>query len=378
MIKRAWASLRGLRGRITLLAMLLAAVVSVVLLILAWMLVRDAVAAVPQLPAGTKVQVNGSLVDADVLAEHLQEKSRSQVLLAGSVAFACVVLAAGVLAWALTSRVLRPLAEISATARRLSAESLDERIGELRPRDELAQLAVTIDDMLDRLAAAFDAQRRFVANASHELRTPLTIIRTELDVTLADPSADEAEYRRMASVVREATQRAERLVGSLLLLARTDAAGLAIREPVDLATVVRSAWESTRADAEERGLRVELDIAPAPALGDPALLERIAGNLLENAVRHNVDGGWITVRTEAHATYSELVVRSSGALVDPATVHELFEPFHRGSAERIGRSGAGLGLSIVRAAVDAHAGTVTADPVVGGGLAVTVTVPSVG
>jgi signal transduction histidine kinase len=373
---RAWPVLRGLRGRITMLAMLLAAVVSVLLLVLAWMLVRDAVAAVPQLPAGTKVQVNGAFVDASVLADHLQAKARSRVLVAGAIAFGCVVIAAGVLAWALTSRVLRPLAEISSTARRLSAESLDERIGEVRPRDELAELAETIDDMLDRLAGAFDSQRRFVANASHELRTPLTVIRTELDVTLSDRDADAAEFRRMAEVVRAAAQRAERLVGALLLLAKTDAAGLAIREPVDLATVVAHAWSAAKPEADRRLLRAEFELAPAPALGDPALLERVAGNLLENAVRHNVDGGWITVRTEAQAAYSQLVVRSSGALIDPAAVHELFEPFHRGGTERTGRSGAGLGLSIVRAAVEAHAGTVRADPVVGGGLEVTVTVPS--
>jgi len=234
-VKRAMSQLRGLRGRFTLLAVVLTAATSIVLLTLAWMLVRDAAAGVPQLPPGTTVRVNGSKVDAAVLTAQLQEQAQDNVIVAGVIAFGCVVLAAGILAWALTSRVLMPLAEISATARRLSAESLDERIGPIRPRDELAQLAETIDDMLDRLANAFDAQRRFVANASHELRTPLTVIRTELDVTLSDPDADEAEYRRMAEVVRAAVQRAEHLVGALLLLARTDAAGLAAREPVDLA-----------------------------------------------------------------------------------------------------------------------------------------------
>ncbi|MFO7192217.1 MULTISPECIES: HAMP domain-containing sensor histidine kinase [Thermocrispum] len=374
-VKRAVAHLRGLRGRFTLLAVLLTAAVSVVLLVLAWLLVRDAAATVPQLPPGTKVRVDDALVDASALTAHLQQQAQNKVVVAGIIAFGCVVLAAGILAWALTTRVLRPLAEITATARRLSAESLHERIGPLRPRDELARLAETIDEMLDRLAHAFDSQRRFVANASHELRTPLTVIRTELDVTLSDPDADEAEYRRMAEVVRAAAQRAERLVSALLLLAKTDAAGVSAREPVDLAAVVRSAWEAVRPEAEERGLRVDMAIAPAPTMGDPALLERVAGNLLENAVRHNVDGGWITVHTTADATSAQLVVRSSGRTVDPASVPELFQPFHRG-AGRVARSGAGLGLSIVRAAVEAHGGTVRAEPVDGGGLAVTVIVPS--
>lgn len=375
-VRRALVPVRSLRGRITLLAVGLAAGVSVVLLALAWTLISEAVSAVPQMPPGTRVRVDGVDVGAEVLAEHLRTQAQGRVLGAGAIAFGCVVLAAGILAWTLTSRVLRPLAEITGTARRLSAESLDERIGTLRPRDELARLAETIDEMLDRLAESFDSQRRFVANASHELRTPLTVIRTELDVTLADENADVAELRRMAGVVRAATERAEQLVGALLLLARTDRFGLAVHEPVDLAAVVSTAWRATRTEAEHRALRVEFSTAPAPAVGDPALLERVAGNLLENAVRHNVDRGWITVRTEARASHSALVVSSSGPLVDPATVSELFEPFRRGGTARTGRSGTGLGLSIVRAAVEAHGGTVHAEPVVGGGLTLTVTLPT--
>ncbi|MGH3450372.1 MAG: sensor histidine kinase [Haloechinothrix sp.] len=354
----------------------MAAGVSAVLLVLAWILVSDSVGAVPQMPPGTVVRVDGVDVEAAALADHLRAQAREKVLIAGAVAFGCVVLAAGILAWSLTSQVLRPLAEITGTARRLSAESLDERIGELRPRDELARLAETIDEMLDRLSEAFDAQRRFVANASHELRTPLTVIRTELDVTLSDENVDADELRRMAVVVRAATQRAEQLVGALLLLARTDWIGLAVREPVDLSAVVAGAWRAARAEGEQRGLRIEFQTPPAPAVGDPALLERVAGNLLENAVRHNIDDGWITVRTEAHQAHSVLVVRSSGPLIDPATVSELFEPFHRGGTARTARSGTGLGLSIVRAAVEAHGGTVHAEPVVGGGLSVTVRLPS--
>lgn len=367
---------RGLRGRITLLAVLLAAGVSLVLLLLAWTLVGEAVSAVPRMPTGTLVWVNGEQVEASQLTAYLRERARERVLLAGAVAFALVVFAAAILAWASTTQVLRPLSEITATAQRLTAESLDERIGELRPRDELAYLAETIDEMLDRLGEAFHSQRRFVANASHELRTPLTVIRTELDVTLSDENADVAELRRMAEVVRTAARRAEQLVGALLLLARTDGTRLAVSEPVDLAPVVAGAWHAVSAEAETRGLRWEFATPPAPAVGDPALLERVAGNLLENAIRHNVDGGWIEVWTEASATWSTLVVRSSGPLIDPATVSELFEPFHRGPFARTARTGTGLGLSIVRAAVEAHGGSVRAEAVPGGGLSVTVRLPA--
>ncbi|MFI7116446.1 sensor histidine kinase [Amycolatopsis sp. NPDC049868] len=367
---------RSLRARVTLLATGLVALVSLLLLWLTWNLVGDAVSAVPQLPPGTTVRVDGVEVDASAVTEHLRVYARNRVLLFGAAAFCFVVLAAGILAWTFTARVLQPLREITGTARRLSIESMGERIGEVRTKDELAELAETFDDMLDRLQAAFDAQRHFVANASHELRTPLAVIRTELDVTLADEHADEAELRRMAGVVRDATERAERLVGSLLLLARTDGAGLVAREPVDLAVIVAIAWRAVRADAEKRGIRTEFATQGAPTFGDPALLERIAGNLLENAVRHNVDGGWLDVVTQAGPQWSVLRVRSSGGLLDPAAVPELFEPFRRAGVARTARTGAGLGLSIVRAAVQAHGGTVSAEPVVGGGLSVTVHLPA--
>ncbi len=368
---------RSLRARITLLATVLVAAVSLLLLWLAWTLIRDSLDAVPQLPPGTTVEVDGVIVDATTVAEHLRAHARDRVLLFGSLSFLLVVSAAAILAWTLTSRVLLPLREITGTARRLSVESLGERIGEVRSRDELAELAGTFDDMLDRLQAAFDAQRHFVANASHELRTPLSVIRTELDVTLADEDADVAELRRMAGVVRDATERAGQLVNSLLLLARTDGAGLYQREPVDLAVVIDRAWRAVRGEAEKRGIRAKFAVEPMAAFGDPALLERIAGNLLENAVRHNVDGGWLEVVTRPGPQWSVLQVRSSGGLLDPAAVPELFEPFRRAGVARTARSGAGLGLSIVRAAVQAHGGTVTAEPIVGGGLGVTVHLPAV-
>ncbi|MCU1683051.1 MAG: two-component system histidine kinase [Amycolatopsis sp.] len=369
-------SVRGLRARITLLATGLVAGVSLLLLWLAWTLVGDSVSAVPQMPPGTLVRVDGVDVDASALADHLRAHARDKVLLFGSLAFFFVVAAAAILAWTFTSRVLRPLREITGAARRLSIESMGERIGPIRSKDELSELAGTFDDMLDRLQAAFEAQRHFVANASHELRTPLSVIRTELDVTLADDDADEAEFRRMARVVREATDRAGQLVGSLLLLARTDGAGLVTGEPVDLAVLVASAWSAVDAEAAKRSIRAEFATASAATFGDSALLERVAGNLLENAVRHNVDGGWIDVATVAGPQWSTLRVRSSGGLLDPAIVPELFEPFRRAGVARTARSGAGLGLSIVRAAVQAHGGSVSAEPVVGGGLSVTVHLPA--
>jgi signal transduction histidine kinase len=262
---------------------------------------------------------------------------------------------------------------VTATARRLTVESLDTRTGLIEARGEVAELAAGFDAMLDRLQAAFDAQRRFVANASHELRTPLSVLRTEIDVTLSDPAADLDELRRMAEVVREATRRADDLVAGLLLLARTEGAELAEVRPVDLAEVVASAVAVVRAEAGRRGLRIQVRGAPAATSGDPVLLERVAGNLVENAVRHNVAGGWVEVTTGVRDGSAELEVTSSGPLIAGDRVAELFEPFRRGPVERTAAvPGSGLGLSIVRAVVQAHGGAVHATPVPGGGLTVTV------
>ncbi|MBO0840302.1 MAG: HAMP domain-containing histidine kinase [Sciscionella sp.] len=365
--------------RIALLATLLVAVVSGLLLWLGWTLVGGVIESVPRLPAGSTVIVNGVTVRADDLSRVLVAQAHDQVLKSGLIAFACVVLAAALLAWALTGRLLRPLHEVTATARKLSAESLGERIALRGPRDEVAELADTFDAMLDRLQATFDAQRRFVANASHELRTPLAVMRTELEVTLADERADVAELRRMSNVLLSASLRAQRLVDALLLLARTDAVGLTVRERVDLADLVTSALAATRADADSRELRYTVETAPTVVIGDPSLLERVAGNLLENAVRHNVPGGWIEVsagRTGPSGPWCTLTVRSSGAEIPAERVAELFQPFRRAGAQRTGQDGSGLGLSIVHAVVSAHGGEVRAEPVAGGGLAVIVTLPA--
>lgn len=359
-----------------MLATGLVALVAAVLLVLGWQLVGTVVSAAPSLPPGTTVRVHGVPVAAEDLAETLRASAQWQVLRAGLIAFGCVVLAAALLAWVLTGRLLRPVHEVTETARRLSVESLGERIPLRGPHDEVRELAETFDAMLDRLETSFAAQRRFVADASHELRTPLSVMRTELDVSLSDPDADVAELRRMAEVVRTATIRATQLVESLLLLARTDGAGLSRREPVDLARVAHAAWEPVRRDAENLGLRVHFATAPAPTSGDPALLERVAGNLLENAVRHNVEHGTVDVLTSADPVRTMLRVTASGPVIAQERVAELFEPFRRAGAGRTGSSGAGLGLAIVRAVTAAHGGDIYAEPVPGGGLSITVCLPA--
>ena len=270
-MRRGWGRWAGLRPRLTLLSTALVASVSALLLWLGWLLVGGVAQAVPALPPGSTVRVGGVDVPAEQVSAAVGAAARNEVLWAGLMAFPLVVIAAAVVSWWLVGRVLGPLHAVTATVRRLSAESLDTRIALRDARGEVAELAAGFDAMLDRLQAAFDAQRRFVANASHELRTPLSVLRTEVDVTLADPDADLADLRRMGAIVRDATRRADDLIAGLLLLARTEALSTvdpATVRPVDLADAVAAALATTRAEAGRRGLRVQASCAPAPASGE--------------------------------------------------------------------------------------------------------------
>ena len=246
----------------------------------------------------------------------------------------------------MAGRALRPLHQVTATAQRLGEETLDQRIRYSGADDEVAELARTFDAMLDRLAGAFESQKRFVANASHELRTPLAVMRTEIDVTLSDDEADVAEYRRMAQVVRNASERANGLVDALLVLARSEAQSgrrLVRKVPADLATSVYNALSAVRAEAERLKLEVTTDLEPAPVVGDPSLLDRLAGNLIENAIRYNHLLGKLWLRTEHVDGQARLVVGNTGYEVEPADVPGLFEPFRRGGWERTGSRGSGPG-----------------------------------
>jgi signal transduction histidine kinase len=278
------------------------------------------------------------------------------------------------LGWLLAGRILQPLHEMTATARRLSGENLHERIALPGPDDELKELADTFDELLGRLEAAFDSQKRFVANASHELRTPLAVMRTEVDVTLGDPEASAADLRRMAGVVRDATRRSEALIDALLLLARSDR-GLAATGPVDLAEVTADVLAQTAAEVAAGGLEVTTDLEPAPAAGDAGLLARLAGNLVQNAVRHNRPGGRVMVSTGTGPSGAFLRVGNTGEPIAPDEVETLFEPFVRKGQARTEGTGIGLGLSIVRSVALAHGGRVSAHPRSGGGLDVELILP---
>jgi len=369
-----------LRLRLTLLNGILLVGAGGLLILLAWLIVGDLLHPAQELrPGSVVVLADGTEADARDWQRELVGGAERELLAKGLLALLAISVVGVAGAYVVAGRALRPLHQVTATAQRLGEETLDDRIGYTGPDDEVAELAATFDAMLDRIAESFASQKRFVANASHELRTPLAVMRTEIDVTMADPEADVDEYRRMASVVRDASERANALVEALLVLARTEAqAGrrLVRKVPADLAAGAAAALDAVRDEVARLGVVVTRDLAPAPVVGDPSLLERLAGNLVENAVRYNHLHGRIWVRTGSDANHSWLVVGNTGFEVDPADVPGLFEPFRRGGRERTGARGSGLGLSIVRAVADAHGGTVGATAVDGGGLEVTVRLPT--
>ncbi|WP_414685420.1 sensor histidine kinase [Micromonospora robiginosa] len=369
-----------LRLRLTLLNGVLLVGAGAILVLLAWLLVRDALRPTDELlPGTTVVLTDGRTLDAGQWQRQLVDAASRELLVKGLLALLAISVVGVAGAYLVAGRALRPLHQVTATARRLGETTLNERIGWSGADDEVAELAETFDAMLDRISAAFEAQKRFVANASHELRTPLAVMRTEIDVTLSDDDADLGEYRRMAGVVREASERANGLVDALLVLARSEAQTgrrLARRAESDLAVGTANALSAVAREVERIGLKVHTSLRPAPVVGDPGLLDRLAGNLVENAVRYNHLHGRMWVRTGTDGQRSWLVVGNTGFEVAPAEVPGLFEPFRRGGQERTGARGSGLGLSIVRAVCDAHGGTVKAVAQPGGGLEVTVTLPS--
>ncbi|MFC5827724.1 sensor histidine kinase [Nonomuraea insulae] len=314
------------------------------------------------------------------LADRVQADTLSALLPQAALALVVVTGLAAVLGWLVAGRVLRPIRVISATARRLSAENLTERVPVTTPADELSALSVTVNGMLDRIQRGvaerdrvLDSQRLFTANAAHELRTPLTTARTAIDVTLdGDPSR--AELLTMAGDVRGAVEHMQRVLDGLLLLARSQA-GLRAREPADLAALATAALDAAGARAAAAGIAVRPELRPAPVSGEPVLLERMIGNLVDNAVRYNRTGGHLVVDTGTAGGRAVLRISNSGREIAPEEARTLVEPFVHGQGTRVRTDGLGLGLSIVRAVTLAHRGRITVAARAGGGLDITVDLP---
>ncbi|MFD5204050.1 sensor histidine kinase [Streptomyces sp. NPDC058375] len=381
-----------IRIRLTLLYGGMFLIAGIVLLSIIYMLAAQALhdaGSVAFRVAGTNVQITsdtcpqlGAALNNDQLNDAIKACTSAQrqhaldsLLNRALLALVGLSVMAFAFGYAMAGRVLSPLGRITRTARRVAGTDLTRRIELDGPDDELKELADTFDDMLDRLERAFTAQQRFVGNASHELRTPLAINRTLLEVHLSDPEAP-PELHQLGKTLLATNERSEQLVEGLLLLARSDNQ-IIERKPVDLAEVAERAIDQTRAEALARKVEIRGVRASAGVQGNGVLLERIALNLVQNAVRYNVpEDGWVEVTTEARDGQALLVVSNTGPVVPAYEIDNLFEPFRRLRTERTGSDkGVGLGLSIARSVARAHGGRIIAEPREGGGLVMRVTLP---
>ncbi|MEO3794118.1 HAMP domain-containing sensor histidine kinase [Nonomuraea sp. B10E15] len=368
----------SIRWRLTLTYGALVFVAAAVLLLSVYVIVGSAIDyAWPSIEWGLNPVQNAQL-DAAWQESQRQAVQDARDALFGSAFLA--LLGVGILAliigYFVADRALRPVAQMTGTARKLSESTLaHQRIALEGPNDELKELADTFDAMLTRLNIAFDTQRRFVANASHELRTPLTINRTVLEIALSDPEASE-DLKALGRTLLEVNARNEKLIEGLLLLARSERE-LAVRKPLDVQEVAQTAVEQVVPFAQEHGVTVTTELVSAPTIGDPVLLERSVSNLLENAVKYNIpENGKVWIRTGMADGGLVVQVANTGQHVPAYEVNSLFEPFRRLHSDRVDSAkGSGLGLSIVRAVVQAHGGNVTAVPRDGGGLVVTIRLP---
>ncbi len=377
----------SIRARLTLLYGLLFFVAGLMLLVLLYaMLVRALDPAVPLRPFVERAREQTQEIREqddnrpieEQLADARSDERRSalrQVRVRGMLALVVTGGVALVLGWVVSGSVLSPIRDITLHAQQANAKTLDQRIGLAGPDDELKELADTIDGMLERLQDAFESQRRFSAEASHELRTPLAIMRAEADVALASPDATERETALARSII-QAVDRSERLVDALLALARSESS-LRDRDVVDLAELVGNVVGEQVIAADQAGIELDLTLDPAVVNGDRALLWRLAGNLIENGIRHGVRGGWLNISVGTNDGFAELKVANNGQTIPPEQVERLFRPFEQGDHVRPSSGGLGLGLSIVRAVTDAHDGTISASANPEGGLTVIVRIPSV-
>ncbi|WHM40515.1 HAMP domain-containing sensor histidine kinase [Streptomyces sp. BPTC-684] len=326
-----------------------------------------------QRPAGAEQHVRE--LERQLADVHAQQ---SRQLLVGSLI--ALVVMAGVsllLGRALAGRVLRPLRLITAATRRISAENLHQRLAVAGPADEVKELADTVDGLLARLEGSFAAQRRFVGNASHELRTPLATIRASLDVAVAKPRPA-AQTVALADRLRTELDRVDHLLDGFLVLARAQHGAFVDREHVSLDELAADALTARAIDIATKNLTVDDEVgATVRTRGSRALLSRMVENVVDNAIVHNQEGGWIRISTDHDGAEARLVVETGGRVLDQGQVDRLAQPFERLGADRTGsEKGSGLGLSIVAAIVEAHGGCLALRARPEGGLQVEAALPS--
>jgi signal transduction histidine kinase len=326
-----------------------------------------------------------------------------QLFLSSLIALGIMAVVAALLGWLFAGRALRPLRVITATARRISEDNLDERLAFSGPQDELKDLADTIDGLLARLESAFGAQRRFVANASHELRTPLATMRASLDVAMAKPEPPPVQTVLLADRLRAELDRIDELLEGFLVLARAQHGALPDLAVVSVGDLASAALAVRSGVIAAKALTVQAEVSPAGSwvAGSQALVSRMVDNIIDNAIVHNERAGWLRVAvgpvgtatvaagtgatttgaTTTGSRWACVVVENGGPVLDQAQVDQLAQPFRRlgPSGVSTGRiatgGGSGLGLSIVAAIAAAHGGTLDLCARPDGGLRVVVSLP---
>ena len=335
----------------------------------------------------TASQANAVVVELVQVAQAQTGSVLHQFLIQSAIALGIMAALSIALGWIAAGRILRPVRTIIKATRQISASSLHERLSLSGPDDEIKELGETIDALLARLEATFQAQRQFIANASHELRSPLARQRVLSQVALADPEATVESLRQAHERVIASGDQQNRLIEALLSLARGQA-GFSTRTPLDLAELVDTALSSRSEEAGRLGLIVKSDLDPASLDGNAQLAERLVANLLDNALRHNVPGGQVEVSTGTEQGRVVLTVVNTGPLIPSADAARLTRPFERLGASRVKHprahaesghgspDGLGLGLAIVQAAANAHDATLELRPRLGGGLIARVRFPA--
>jgi signal transduction histidine kinase len=326
-----------------------------------------------------QLQAQVTNLQAQIIGRPGQGRLSRDLLIASLFALAVMTVVAVALGWLVAGRALRPVREMTAAAQRISEDNLDERLAVQGPRDELKELGDTIDGLLERLEIAFNAQRRFVANASHELRTPLTTMRASLDVALAKPEPAPPQTVALAARLRTELDKIDRLLEAFLVLARAQQRSLPGQAVLPLDYLTASALTEQAGAISDRRLTVQETSAPGGAwvAGSQALIARMVENVIRNAVCHNTDGGWIRIASGTADGRACLVVENGGPVLDQEQVRELAQPFRRIGADRTGSDeGSGLGLSIVAAIAEAHGGSLDLQARPEGGLRVSIQLPA--
>lgn len=325
--------------------------------------------------AQRRVDLHNQLVfNAVVREQRISDLHRLE--LRSAIALAIMAVISGLLGWLVAGRVLRPLRTITAATRQISETSLHQRLALPGPRDELRSLADTIDGLLERLEASFEAQRRFVANASHELRTPLATVRMLLEIAVSDPDATVDTFRQTCVQALEEGEHQEQLIDALLALAQGQR-GIDQREPIDLAHLTHAVLQAHQSGSAARELRFDISAEPALISGDRRLVERLVSNLVENAIRYNVAHGEVVVRVTARDGHAVLEVANTGPVVAGEDIDRVLQPFERLALDRTAfPGGLGLGLSIVAAIAAAHHAALDIQAREQGGLRIEVRFPA--